>query len=217
MNAGTQQDQRLADALRPGYIAPDEFTLAERIRMTLGYAAQLRFAARDGSDAGCWDDALLRDETTVLADIASFPLAGAQEGFTQAWPWAGERHLWWRMRQLLFRFDGWCQWLAWHDTPMAAQLLQAMMAAIGSGLRDGLQEAVSCFGLEQAEARRLHPAWRIDARHASATDATADAAHRMQLLRRLWGALCLSIARLRPMAQAQLPASMASGKHEPAM
>lgn len=217
MNAGTQQDQRLAAALRPGYIVPDEFTLAERIRLTLGYAAQLRFATRDGSDAGCWDDALRRDESALLADIASFPLASAQEGFAQAWPWAGERHLWWRVCQLLFRFDGWCQWLAWHDTPMATQLLQAMMAAIGSGLRDGLQDAVRCFGFEPAQARRLHPAWRMDVQRAGATDTTIEPAQRMQLLRRLWGALIVAIARLRPLAQAQLPASMSSGKHEPAM
>ena len=84
MNAGTQQDQRLAAALRPGYIVPEEFTLAERIRLTLGYAAQLRFASGDGTDAGGWDDALLRDESVLLADIASFPLAAAQEGFAGA-------------------------------------------------------------------------------------------------------------------------------------
>ncbi|HUB90421.1 MAG TPA: hypothetical protein VMA74_11915 [Dyella sp.] len=216
MNAGTQQDQRLAAALRPGYIVPDEFSLAERIGLTLGYAAQLRFATGDGSDAGCWDDALRRDESALLADIASFPLASAQEGFAQAWPWAGERHLWWRVRQLLFRFDGWCQWLGWHETPIAAQLLQTMTAAIGNSLRDGLQEAVRCFGLEHAQARQLHPTWRIDA--STAMHATAaEPAQRMQLLRRLWGALSVSIARLQPLARAQLPASMASGKHEPAM
>ncbi len=217
MNAGTQQDQRLADALRPGYIVPEEFTLAERIRITLDYAAQLRFATRNGDDAGCWDDALRRDESALLADIASFPLASAQEGFAQVWPWADERHLWRRVRQLLFRFDGWCQWLAWHDTPMAVQLLQVMIAAIGSGLRDGLHDAVRCFGLEPAEAKRLHPAWRMDARNASVADATVEPGQHMQLLRRLWGALCVAIARLRPLAQAQLPASMTSGKHEPAM
>ncbi|GAB2579700.1 hypothetical protein ISP15_00125 [Dyella jejuensis] len=217
MNAGTQQDQRLADALCPGYIVPDEFTLAERIRLTLGYAAQLRFASGDGADAGCWDDALLRDESVLLADIASFPLASAQEGFAAAWPWADERHLWWRVRQLLLRFDQWCQWLARHDTPVAAQVLQAMMAAIGSNLRDLMQEAVRCFGLDPVEARRLHPAWRLDMQATGPAPAMENAVQRMPLLRRLWGALCVTIARLRPLAQAQLPASLASGQHEPAM
>jgi hypothetical protein len=217
MNAGTQQDQRLAAALRPGYIVPEEFTLAERIRLTLGYAAQLRFASGDGTDAGGWDDALLRDESVLLADIASFPLAAAQEGFAGAWPWADERHLWWRVRQLLFRFDHWCQWLAWHDTPMAVQVLQAMMAAIGSNLRDLMQEAVRCFGLDPAEVKRLHPAWRVSAQAGEPNSAPADAAQRRPLLRRLWGALCVTIARLQPLAQAQLPASLTSGQHEPAM
>lgn len=217
MNAGTQQDQRLADALRPGYIVPEEFTLAERIRLTLGYAAQLRFASADGADAGSWDEALLRDESVLLADIASFPLAAAQEGFAEAWPWADERHLWWRVRQLLFRFDNWCRWLARHETPIAMQVLQAMMAGIGSNLRELMQEAVRCFDLDPADAKRLHPVWRVNAQAADATAVPADAAQRMQLLRRLWGALCVTIARLRPLAQTHLSASLASGKHEPAM
>ncbi|MBE1160677.1 hypothetical protein [Dyella acidiphila] len=217
MNAGTQQDQRLAAALRPGYIVPEEFTLAERIRLTLGYAAQLRFASGDGAEAGCWDEALLRDESVLLADIAAFPLTTAQEGFAEAWPWADERHLWWRVRQLMSRFDSWCQWLAWHDTPVAVQVLQAMMAAIGSNLRELVQEAVGCFGLDATEARRVHPAWRVGAQAGQVADAPADIARRRQLLRRLWGALCVTIARLRPLAQAQLPASLASGAHEPAM
>lgn len=216
MNAGTQQDQRLADALRPGYIVPEEFTLAERIRLTLGYAAQLHFANSDGIDAGCWDDALLRDESVLLADIASFPLADAQDGFSKAWPWADERHLWWRVRQLSFRFDRWCQWLARHDTPTAMQVLQAMMAAIDGNLRALLQEAVRHFGFAPAEAKRLHPVWRLNV-PASGETATVDVAQRMQLLRRLWGALCVTIARLRPLAQAQLPSSLANGRHEPAM
>lgn len=217
MNTGTQQDQRLAAALRPGYVMPEEFTLAERIRLTLGYAAQLRFASSDGADAGNWDEALWRDESALLADIAAFPLAAAQEGFAEAWPWADERHLWWRVRQLLFRFNHWCQWLAWHDTPIAAQVLQTMMAAIGSNLRELLQEAVGCFGLEPDEAKQLHPAWRMNMSPVPATDALTDAAQRVQLLRRLWGALGVIIARLRPLAQAQLPPSLTSGKHEPAM
>ncbi|WP_267221326.1 hypothetical protein [Dyella silvae] len=217
MNTGTQQDQRLADALRPGYIVPEEFTLAERIGLTLGYAAQLRFASDDGSDAGCWDEALLRDESVLLSDIASFPLASAQQGFAEAWPWADERHLWWRVRQLLFRFNSWCQWLARHDTPMAVQVLQAMMAAIGSNLRELLQDAVNCFGLDPADARLLHPAWRMSAQAGVAANAPTDPAQRKQLLRRLWGSLGVAIARLRPLAQAQLPSSLASGKHEPAM
>jgi hypothetical protein len=217
MNPGTQQDQRLADALRSGYIVPEEFTLAERIRLTLGYAAQLRFASGDGTDAGCWDEALLRDESTLLADIAAFPLTAAQEGFAEAWPWADERHLWWRVRQLVLRFNHWCQWLTWHDTPIAAQVLQAMMVAIGSNLRDLLQQAVRSFGLDPADAKRLHPAWRLSVLTGEADNALADAGERMQLLRRLWGALCVTIARLRPLAQAQLPSSLVSGKHEPAM
>lgn len=216
MQTGTQQDQRLAAALRPGYILPDEITLAERIRLTLAYAGELRFASDDG-DAGHWDEALLRDESVLLAELASFPLDAAQASFSEAWPWTGERHLWLRVRRLLQRFDRWCQWLARHETPSATQVSQAMMAAIGTGLRDMLHEAIRCFGLESREAQELHPAWRVNAQVTATAASTVSADQRLQLLRRLWGALCMAITKLRPLAQAQLSLSLSNGKHEPAM
>ena len=217
MHAGTQQDQRLAAALRSGYILPEEFTLAERIRLTAAYAAKLRFATKDGSDGGSWDDALICDEAVLLAEIASYPLGAQQQNFARAWPWAGEKHLWWRVRQLLKQFDRWCQWLARHETPMAVQLQQAMMQPMATGLRDMLHEAIRCFGIDADESARLHPAWRAG-QASSGTPLYAETAdQRMQLLRRLWGALCMAIAKLRPLAEAQLPNSLASGRHEPAM
>jgi hypothetical protein len=217
MNKGTQQDERLADALRLGYVVPDEFTLAERIHLMLGYAAHVRFATADGSDAGCWDDALLRDESTVLAEMASFSLAQAKQAFAEVWAWADERHLWWRVRQVVLRMDGWCRWLARHDTPTAVHVLQAIMAAIGSNLRDLLHDAIRSFGVDDAAAREMHPAWRLDAVTAHAGDAPLDAARRRSLLRRLWGALCVTLARLQPIALSQLQLSLVNAKHEPAM
>lgn len=217
MHPGTQQDQRLAAALHPGYILPEEFTLAERIRLTLAYASKLRFATNDGSDAGCWDEALICDEAVLLADIASYPLGAEQQRFAKAWPWAGEKHLWWRVRQLLTHFDRWCQWLARHDTPMAAQVQQATMQPMATGMRDMLHEAIRCFGIDPVEAAKLHPAWRIGDASQGAPLRTETPGQRLQLLRRLWGALCMAIARLRPLAEVQLSNSLSSGRHEPAM
>lgn len=217
MHPGTQQDQRLAAALRPGYIVPEEFTLAERIRLTLAYAGELRFAGGDGTDAGRWDEALLRDESVLLAEIASFPLEATQASFADAWPWAGEQHLWWRARQLLRRFNGWCQWLERHETPQATQVLHAMLASVGTGVREMLHEAIRCFGLDDGEAKALHASWRVDAQVMGTPARLENADQRLQLLRRLWGALSMAIAKLRPLAQAQLPSSLSSGQHEPAM
>lgn len=217
MNAGTQQDQRLADALRRGYVVPDEFSLAERIRMTAAYAAHVRFATDDGSDAGCWDDALLRDESTILADMASFQLAQAKQGFADAWAWADERHLWWRIRQVVVRIDGWCQWLARHDTASAASMLQAIMAAVGNNLRDLLHETIRCFGLQGLAPRGMHPVWRLESIANDEGDAQREPAEHRSLLRRLWGALCVALSRLQPVALARLAPSLRSGGHEPAM
>ncbi|NID14695.1 hypothetical protein [Luteibacter yeojuensis] len=217
MNSGTQQDERLADALRRGYVVPDEFSLAERIRLILGYAAHVRFATGDGGTAGCWDDALLRDESVVLADMASFPLDQAKQAFAEVWGWADERHLWWRVRQVVSRVDGWCRWLARHETRTAVHVLQATMAAIGNNLRDLLHEAVRSFGWDEPSAREMHPAWRMDAVADRGGSVPRGGRSRRSLLRRLWGALCVSLARLQPIALSQLPPSLANGKHEPAM
>lgn len=217
MHPGTQQDQRLAPGLRPGYVLPEEFTLAERIRLTLAYAAQLRFAGSDHSETDRWSDALMRDESALLAEIASFPLDALQASFLDAWSWADERHLWRRIGQLLRRMDQWCQWLALHETSMATQVQQAIKAQIGIGLRDMLHEAIRCFGIDAGEASRMHAVWRVDANIAGESARFTSAEQRLQLLRRLWGALCLAIAKLQPLAKAQLPHSLSSGRHEPAM
>lgn len=217
MNDGTQQDERLADALRHGYVVPDEFTLAERIHLVLGYAAHVRFATADGSDAGCWDDALLRDESTVLAEMASFPLDQAKQAFVEAWAWADERHLWWRVRQVVSRVDGWCRWLARHDTPTAVHVMQAIMAEIGSHLRDLLHDAIRRFGIDEAAARAMHPAWRLETAAGQVDAAPLDAGKRRSLLRRIWGALCVALGRLQPIALSQLQPSLVNAKHEPAM
>ncbi|HEX7817334.1 hypothetical protein [Dyella sp.] len=215
MHPGTQQDQRLAAALTPGYIQPEEFTLAERIRLTLAYAAKLRFAGDDS--AGCWNDALLRDETVLLAEVASFPLGAMQNGFTDAWPWSGEKHLWWRVKRLFFTIDRWCQWLARHQTPTATLVLQTLMAAISGSARDQLHEAVHCFGLDDGQWRAMHGVWRMDKHLMHKPASPLSPEQRLQLLRRVWGALCLAVDKLKPLAQSRLSASLASGKHEPAM
>lgn len=217
MHSGTQQDQRLAAALTPGYILPEEFTLAQRVRLLLGHAAQLDFAGSDSTDAGRWDDALRGDESVLLAEIASYPLEATQESFAKAWPWAGEQHLWRRVRQLLHCFDRWIQWLARHETPVAMQVQQAMMQPMGIGLREMLRKAVRCFGLDDGEAAKLHVMWGLDVPVTDASVQSMTLDQRLQLLRRLWGALCMAIARLRPLAQARLPHSLSNEAHEPAM
>lgn len=217
MHPGTQQDQRLDAALRPGYILPEELTPAERVRLLLGHAAQLDFASGDGSDAGRWDDALRGDESVLLADIAAYPLEALQESFARAWPWAGEVHLWRRVRRLLHDVDRWCQWLAVHETSSAIQVREAMLRPMGAGLREMLHEAIRSFGLNEDEARRLHGVWRLDVAPTELPLRFATPELRLQLLRRLWGGLCMAVDRLRPLAREQLPHSLRSGRHEPAM
>ena len=74
MRSGIDQSQRLPTALRPDYVLPDELTLAQRIRATLAFANRLTFVDRHGRASGHWGQALERDETVILAELAVYPI-----------------------------------------------------------------------------------------------------------------------------------------------
>lgn len=216
MQAGTQQDQRFAEALAAGYVLPDEFTLAQRIRLILELSVRLRFAPGEVGRGGRWGEALVRDESVLLADIASFPLERLQSAFFAAWPWAGERYLWADVCRLLGRYDLWCRWLARHDTPPAAQVREALLESVGPGLLASLHTAVRWFG-PGGESGLRHPVWRLSPAAGRQGEPSGTAEERLEVLRRLWSAMHRAIAGLRPLAQAQLPASLGGGGHEPAI
>ncbi|HEY9102422.1 hypothetical protein [Chitinimonas sp.] len=214
MHRGTQQDQRLSDALLPGYFLPDEFSLAERIRLSLAQAACLRFVAGEHLDAGSWDEALLQDETVLLADLAAFPLARLQSSFLEAMAWSAEATLWQRTWQLAQRYDLWWQGLGEAPSSAGKGVAEAMRGQVRQGLAALLAQAVAVFGLG---AGQLHPLWRDTLAQAAERRQTAEPAGRQQLLRRTWLGLCQAIGKLQPKARAELPASYRSGQHEPSM
>ncbi|GAB3255508.1 hypothetical protein [Chitinimonas naiadis] len=211
MNRGTQQNQRLADALLPGYFRPDEFSLAERIRLSLAQAACLRFVASDVGDAGTWDAALLRDETVLLADLAAFPLARLQQDFLQAAVWSEEDSLWRRTWQLVQRYDLWCQGLLDAESSAGRSVGEAMRGQIRQGLASLLAQAAAVFGPGSG---RLHADWQVAP---AAAMGRLDSDARRQLLRRTWLGLCQAVGKLQAKAQEQLEPSYRTGRHEPAM
>ncbi len=229
MANGTRQDQRLAEALGAGHMLPDEFALAERVRITLAQAGGLRFGARD--DGGRWDMALRQDPAMLLAELATFPLARRDGEFLGALECEAEAALWQRIWQLVRAYDGWCWGLVGLDTPgdgpsaidvegdgIGDALGEALLAQIGQGLGAMLSTGIAAFGHGGGA---LHPAWSSGAASPAAPLAQplpepAGAARR-QWLRRCWLALRLAIARVQPLAHAQFARSLASGAHEPSM
>ncbi|SFC89503.1 hypothetical protein SAMN05216321_10822 [Cupriavidus sp. OV038] len=233
MSNGTRQEDRLADALASHHLLPDEFGLADRLRLTLAQARGLCFGA--GGDAN-WDTVLRQDESILLAELASFPLERLERDFLAALDSEGEGALWARIWQLVRAYDGWCWWLGGQgviahgvgDQPPVADgngmgdaLREALYAQISQGLASVLRTGIDAFGHGGGT---LHPAWAMPAGHGAHADAPLagtlpedDAAARRQWLRRAWLAMRLAIARLQPLARARLGPSLATGRHEPAM
>lgn len=233
----TRQDQRLADALKPMHVLPDEFGLAERIRLSVTQAAQLRFGARP--EGGHWDTALRQDPTIVVAELATFPLVRLEADFLAALERESEAALWSRVWHLVRAYDGWCRWLG--GQPLTAEKRPGIAMngdGSGDGSGDGLGDALGAALLAQIEqglgplietgigafghgGGALHPAWT---RHASSANApltrplpASDHAARRQWLRRCWLAIQMAIAKLKPMAQAQFEHGLSTGRHEPSM
>jgi len=211
---GSQYDQRLPNALQPDYFLPDEFGLAERLRMTLAQAARLRFVSADGSDAGHWDSALLNDETIVLADLAAFPLEREQAAFFALLPWADESQLWQRIGVLANRIDLWCQRLSDHPEPEALQVSRLLQGRIHDVLRPLLVAGARAFGPVLGDPQTMNPAWGLLARHEADPMMSADEPH-AQLLRRIWSGLYQTVAAARTQARGQIEQSLHSGQHEP--
>jgi hypothetical protein len=229
MANGTRQDQRLAEALRSRHFLPDELGLAQRIRMTLDHAATLRFGAQAG--AGHWDAALRQDQTVLLADLASFPLARLDAEFVAALDSEGEQALWARLWRLVQAYDGWCRWLGTQGSAVDEQarididgdgigdaLGEALLAQIEQGLGAWLQAGIDAFGHGGGA---LHPAWARAAASGAAMPMralpAADPFVRRQWLRRGWLSLSMAIARLQPLARVQFERSIGTGWHEPSM
>jgi len=224
----TRQDQRLADALRSRHVLPDEFGLAERIRLSLAQAGSLRFGVRP--DGGHWGTALRQDPAMMLAELASFPLERLEADFVTALERESEAALWARVWQLVRAYDGWCWWLGGQQMTAGARsaidagdgmgdaLGEALLAQIEHGLGPMLETGIAAFGHGGGT---LHPAW---ARQAAAANApltrplpAGDHAARRQWLRRGWLAMQMAIARLQSQAHAQFEQSISTGRHEPSM
>ncbi len=223
MHPGTRQDERLAPALQARYFLPDEFGLPQRLRMLLAQSARLRFVTLDGEPGGHWDEALLRDETIVLADIGAFPLEREQAAFMASLSGASENDLWMRCWQLAERLDLWAQRLADHQAPAIAELSAVLSQFIARNLSALVTKGLQTFGLPRGDIRRMNQAWGFAALPATLLRGRAlpddpypgDERHRQ--LRRIWAALCHVIGCLRPLALARLRDSLTTGRHEPAM
>jgi hypothetical protein len=212
LQAGTEQGERQAPALRCGYLLPDELSLAQRLRLSLAQARGLRFVDPFGSPAGDWGELLGQDLSLLLADIAAYPAEVHEARALEHLPWLDLDARWQRCWALVGQLDLWCHGLDTHE--FAQTLAASLQALIEQELAPLLRQALQRFAAEDLALARLHPAWTIPTGSEPAPHHEPDSA---LLLRQLWVGLCRAVRRLRQLAQAQLADSLHTQTHEPAI
>ena len=215
MHPGSQQDQRLARALVPGYFRPDELSLAQRLRQALQLARHLRFVDAQGIESGHWGGMLEQDLALLLAELAALPL-DAWEGQADQFAWLAPGRAQSLCLELARRVDAWYVRLD-VDTPAEERPLRE---ALRAPLRQALDEALGAqlravLGAVDAPAARAgwHAAWGLDALDGAAAGAPVGVQPRG--LRLFWRALCRLLRALQGLAREHLPASLRTGLHDP--
>lgn len=220
MPPGSQQDQRLSTALVPGYFRPDELSLAQRLRQTLQVARQLRFVDTQGTEAGHWGHTLEQDLSLLLAELAALPL--------DSWEAEADQFTWLPPARALAQCLGLARRLnRWYglldvDTPAEEQamrqvLRQPFRRALGESLGLQLRAVLVASDAPATAWSGWHPVWGLGADVGGATKAAEPetAAAQLRRQRLLWLAMCRLLRLLQVLALQQLPASLATGLHDP--
>lgn len=213
MRSGTEQSERLPVALKPGYIAPDEFSLAQRLRMAYGLARQLHFVDSSAQHAGHWGQALASDESVMLADLAAYPIDTTIARFIEALSWTGIEQSWALACRLCGLLDSWRKGLV--DHPNGMRVAEALQRAIEHDVSPLLRRCAQALGTQPVDLSLLHACWGI-AQTVEAPVTVSRPAVQAQL-RKLALALGRAVRQVQALAHEQLVLSLQSQQHEPAM
>ncbi|WP_047258575.1 baseplate J/gp47 family protein [Chromobacterium subtsugae] len=208
MQHGTAQNQRLSPALQAGYVLPDEFSLAERLRLSLAQSAGLRFVGGNGEG---WDAVLRNDETMLMAEVATLPLASMRRRFFAALEWDAVPHLWRKLRDFAQRYDDWCLRLEASETGAGRELAGLLLEQGRQGLAAQWAAGARLF---DDSVPGLHPVWRETG---PAGEPPGDEDDVRLLLRRCWLALERAVTRVQRRAAQLVEISLSSGRHDPAL
>lgn len=213
MRSGTEQSDRLPLALQPGYFSPDEFSLAQRLRMSYGLARELHFVNSSAQHAGHWGQLLAGDESVMLADLAAYPIDATIARFLAALPWTGIERSWPLVCRLCGLLDHWRKGLV--DHPSGLRVADALKHAIENDVAPLLRACVQALGTTQVDLQGLHASWGVGL--LTGTRVATNRGAVLAQLRKLALALGRAVRQVQAVAHEQLLISLQSQRHEPAM
>lgn len=79
---GFSQIERYPNALKEGYVLPEERNFTEVLDLARSLAANIKFYNHDNEPEGTWEQMFLRDEAFLLASVMSVRLERLQEQFS---------------------------------------------------------------------------------------------------------------------------------------
>ena len=220
MSEGTDQRERLPVAFEEnGRFRVDEMRLSQRVVMCAGLAERLRFVDLNNQAQGHWLDLFDRDESLLLARIASFDRYRRQTDFLRLCESAPVGQLAHQVLQLAQQLNDWFALLLGTHVPDAAAVRDAIQQRVDRQLGGQLAWVIKDHGAARFEGlllqqvhENLHPIWH------SAEAVAAPPAQQLprQTLRIVFFSLLTAIAQLQRMARARLEATLDGEHHEPA-
>jgi hypothetical protein len=220
MTDGTNQGARLPAGLREPYFSVDELSFTDLLAMSERLAAQLLYPDLQNETAGSWDELFVTDESFVIASILSLDLQSLQSGFLRELPGTPVEKLAGDVVALAHKMDGWLKTLKVVEQHPARVISHRIEQLVSQSLGEQLHWIIARFGertrpvnaLARA-ARSLDDIWLVQ----RAGGALHSQRSERQLLRTCFFSFVGAILQLQSLAANELPRSLASRRHAPAI
>jgi hypothetical protein len=215
---GWSQAARVRPALQDGYFHLDEMPFADLLAMAAEFARLVKFYKLDYKTDGDWSPYFSADVTIVIAQILSTKLSASERSFDAWWSSTGDYKAgapgWTAgdlpMTQLAVLLDSWLTVLAGADSEAASKLCAVLVGVI-----ERLCEDTAGFAafLATPGAPRLDPLWA----QARARTHKVQAKFTKANLKSNYYAFVKAVEMVQKEALQQLPVSMKSQNHDPAV
>ncbi len=215
---GWSQTARLRPALQEGYFRLDEMPFADLLAMAAEFARLVKFYKIDHKVDGDWSPYFSADVTIVIAQILSTKVANTERAFETWWSSTGDYKAgapgWTAgelpMTPLAVLLDGWLTVLAGADSEAASKLCAVLVGVI-----ERLCEDTAGFAafLSTSGAPKLDPIWSQARARTQKVQAKLSKAN----LKSNFFAFVKAVEMVQKEALLQLPVSMRSQNHDPAV